>query len=230
MLASDINLSHGIGRLPEDGTISAIPTDNQSASTELAGEVAFMIIQVLLVDDQQIVRQGLRGLLEKQPGIRVVNEAADETATLKKIKETPPDIVVMALPAEPDGVNVTRRIIRRRPRTKVLVLSTSSDSRSVIRMLGAGASGYLLKDCDFEELVHAIHTVASNRAYLSPRVVDNLIRDHFHRLKKPRSFSMRSLRKEGKVREGISPLLAEVAGKSKAVVDTGTSHTFPDPH
>jgi len=124
-------------------------------------------------------------LLEKQPDIEVVAEAENGLATLKLVDETAPNIVIMDV-AMPDlnGTEATRQIIAKAPTVKVIALSMYSDRRFVIGMLSAGASGYLPKDCAFEELVQAIRTVAADRTYLSPSIVDIVVKDYFHHLEK----------------------------------------------
>ena len=142
-----------------------------------------MSIRVLLADDHKIVREGLRGLLEKQPDMEVIAEAEDGMATLNLVEEMSPSIVIMdiAMPGL-NGIEATRRIIAKTPGTRVIALSMYSDRRFIIGMLSAGASGYLSKDCAFEELVQAIHTVAAGRTYLSPSIVDIVVKNYLHRL------------------------------------------------
>jgi DNA-binding NarL/FixJ family response regulator len=116
-------------------------------------------IRVLLADDHQIVRQGLRGLLEKQPDIEVIGEAGDGRTTLSLIEELSPNIVIMDV-AMPDlnGIEATRQIIARHPGIKVLALSMYSDRRFVAGMLGAGASGYEYHDSWYRsEKLHHSH-------------------------------------------------------------------------
>ncbi len=142
-----------------------------------------MSIKVLIADDHKIVREGLRGLLEKQPDIEVIAEAGDGTTTLKLVDEILPDMVVIDV-TMPDlnGIEATRRIMSKHQDIKILALSMYSDKRFVTGMLSAGASGYLLKDCAFEELVEAIRAVAADRTYLSPKIVDIVVKDYFHHL------------------------------------------------
>jgi len=144
-----------------------------------------MSIRVLLADDHKIVREGLRALLEKQQDIEVVGEAEDGRQTLKLIEETLPNVVVIdvAMPGL-NGIETTRRIIDNYPGTKVIALSMYSDRRLVARMLAAGASGYLLKDCAFEELTQAIHSVAIDQSYLSSIIVDIVVKNYFHNFDK----------------------------------------------
>ena len=122
--------------------------------------------RILLADDHQMMREGLRGLLERQDGFDVVGEAADGAEALRQAIELQPDIVVMDLSMPVmDGIEACRQIVARLPHTKVIGLSIHSDRRFIEGMLKAGASGYLLKDCAFDELVAAIRAVVAGNAY-----------------------------------------------------------------
>jgi two-component system response regulator NreC len=144
-----------------------------------------MSIRVLLADDHRIVREGLRALLEGQQDIEVVAEAEDGLTMLRLVKETAPDVAVVDV-AMPDlnGIEATRQLIARAPGngTRVIALSMYSDRRFVAGMLGAGASGYLLKDCAFEELARAIRAVAANQTYLSPSIAGVVVKSYLHKL------------------------------------------------
>ena len=141
--------------------------------------------KVLLGDDHKIVRQGLQVLLEKEPDIEVIGEAEDGRTTVRLAEELSPDVVIMDI-CMPDlnGIEATRQIIARAPVIKVIALSMYSDRRFVLSIMKAGASGYLLKDCAFEELAQAIRAVAINRTYLSPSIADIMIKDYIHQLQK----------------------------------------------
>lgn len=133
-----------------------------------------MSIRVLLSDDHRIMRQGLRALLEKEPDIKVVGEAEDGYSTIELARKLKPQVVVMDI-TMPDlnGIEATHHITKEMPDIKVLALSMHTDQRFVEKMLKAGATGYLPKDCASEELVCAIHTVLNNETYLSPTIADS---------------------------------------------------------
>ncbi len=138
-----------------------------------------MGVRVLIADDHQIVRQGLRTLLEKEHDMQVVAEGDDGRATVRLVREKVPDVVIMDV-AMPDlnGIEATRQIISEFPKIKVIALSMYADRRFVVNMLKAGASGYLLKECAFEELVRAIRLVLTHKTYLSPGVTDIVVKDY----------------------------------------------------
>lgn len=144
-----------------------------------------MSIRILLADDHKIVREGLRALLENQSGMEVIAEAGDGRTTVQMVQELLPDVVIIDI-AMPDmnGIETTRQIIAKAPGVKVVGLSMHSDRRFVMEMLKAGAKGYLLKDCAFEELANAIRSVDANRTYLSPKIADIVIKDYAHLLSK----------------------------------------------
>ena len=135
-------------------------------------------IRIILADDHQIVRQGLRILLEAETDMQIVAEADNGRKVLKLAQELLPDIVIMDLSMpELNGIEATRQILSGAPEVKVIALSMHSDSLFVLNMIKSGASGYLLKDCALEELVKAIRAVVDDKTYLSPGVSDIVIRD-----------------------------------------------------
>jgi DNA-binding NarL/FixJ family response regulator len=136
------------------------------------------VIRILLADDHQIVRQGLRMLLEAESDMEVIGEADNGRKVLKLAQEMLPDVIIMDLSMpELNGIEATRQILSGSPAVKVVALSMHSDSLFVLNMIRSGASGYLLKDCALEELVKAIRTVVSQKTYLSPGVSDIVIKD-----------------------------------------------------
>jgi two-component system response regulator NreC len=140
-----------------------------------------MSIRIILADDHKIIRDGLRTLLESDAEMEVVAEADNGRKAIKRAGEFMPDVVIMDI-TMPDmnGIDATRDIVREVPGAKVIALSMHSDRRFVTGMFEAGATGYLLKDCAFEELAKAIRTVVSNHTYLSPRIA-NIVVDSFVR-------------------------------------------------
>jgi DNA-binding NarL/FixJ family response regulator len=137
-----------------------------------------MAIKIVLADDHKIVRDGLRSLIEKQAGMQVVAEACDGRTTVQLVRELMPNVVIIDI-AMPDlnGIEATRQIVNDSPGAKIIALSMHSDRRFVLRMLEAGASGYLLKDSAFEELALAINTVVSGKIYLSPAIAGVVVED-----------------------------------------------------
>ena len=134
--------------------------------------------RVLLADDHNMIRQGLRALIEKEDGMSVIAEAEDGRKAVELTRDLAPTVVVMdvGMP-NMNGIEATRRIVSEFPGVRVLALSMHSDKRFVKEMFSAGASGYLIKDSAFGELALAIRTLADNRTYLSPGVTDVVIQD-----------------------------------------------------
>ncbi len=145
-----------------------------------------MSIRIIIADDHQILRQGLKTLLEKEPDMEVVAEAEDGRKTVTLVQELTPDVVIMDVNM-PDlnGIEATRQILSDYPEMKVIALSMHADRRFVINMLKAGAHGYLLKDCAFEELAQAIRLVMANKTCLSPGVAEIVVKDYVHRVPGP---------------------------------------------
>lgn len=142
-----------------------------------------MSITILLADERQVMLQGLRALLEKEPEVTVVAEARDRRTLIRLARELAPDVVVLdvTMPAQ-GGINATREILAESPGVKVIALSVHSDRRLALSLLKAGASAYLLKDRLFEELVPALHTVMAHQIYLSPGISDLVLKDYLETL------------------------------------------------
>lgn len=142
-----------------------------------------MSIRIVLVDDHELVRDGIGALLHTQPELRVVGVASNGREALRVVKTTSPDIIVMdvSMP-EMNGIEATRQILQQQPGAKVLALSVHSDNNFVIEMLRAGAAGYLLKDSAFNELIQAIQVIMRGHSYLTPSLTSAVVRDYVDRL------------------------------------------------
>lgn len=166
-----------------------------------------MKIKVLIVDDHKLVRDGLIALISDQFDIELVGEACNGREALDLVQKLSPDVVVMDI-AMPDlnGIDATRSIIAENTDVKVIALSMHSDKQYVVGMLKAGALGYVLKDCAFEELTKAIRVVALNRIYLCSAVNDVVIQDYMQNISSQESSPISTL--TNRERE-ITQLLAE---------------------
>jgi DNA-binding NarL/FixJ family response regulator len=145
-------------------------------------------VSVLLVDDQRLMRQGLRVLLELEPGIEVVGEADDGASALEAYAAHPPDVVLMdiRMPGT-DGVEATWRLRERWPQARIIILTTFDDDEYVFEGLRAGALGYLLKDVSGQELADAIRTVAAGGALVEPSVARKVLAEFARRVPPARS-------------------------------------------
>ncbi|MDF2990870.1 MAG: DNA-binding response regulator [Microbacterium sp.] len=133
-------------------------------------------IRVLLVDDQHLIRLGFRLVLEAQPDIDVVGEAADGEEAVQAVARLLPDVVLMDVRMpHTDGVAATARIVRDHPAVRVLVLTTFDLDEYAFGALRAGASGFLLKDAEVSDLLAAVRAVHRGDAALSPRVARRLV-------------------------------------------------------
>jgi len=135
-----------------------------------------MSIRIILADDHAIVRHGLSRSFQQEEDVEVIAQAKDGRSTVQLARELSPDVVVMDI-GMPDlnGIEATRQITRESPQVKVIALSMHSSRKYVTEMFKAGASGYLLKNCDFEELADAVRTVAGGKTYISPSISDVVI-------------------------------------------------------
>lgn len=134
------------------------------------------MIRVLLVDDQAIVRSGLRLALADVDGLTVVGEAADGREAVEKARLVEPDVVIMDVRMpRVDGINAIDGVLASAPNTRILMLSTFGEDHEVMGALRAGASGYLLKDAEPREIAAAVFAVAAGESVVSPGVTRGLI-------------------------------------------------------
>ncbi|MBC8423509.1 response regulator transcription factor [bacterium] len=140
-----------------------------------------MSITILLADDHQLLREGLRALLARQEDMDVVGEAVNGIQAFEMARKLDPDVVIMDINMpELNGIEAARKIDKHCRAVKVLALSVHRDQNFVMEMLRAGASGYLLKDCALDELVLAIRMVMEGKYYLSPAITGTVLEDFLH--------------------------------------------------
>jgi DNA-binding NarL/FixJ family response regulator len=143
-----------------------------------------MALTLMLADDHRIVRQGLRVILAAEPGFELVGEAADGLEAVRLAERLQPDVLVLDLMLPGlSGLEVTHQVLRRSPRTRVVILSMHSDEAYVVEALRAGASAYVLKNSGIEELVQAIREVAAGRRYFSPPITEPALSAYVHNTK-----------------------------------------------
>jgi DNA-binding NarL/FixJ family response regulator len=141
-----------------------------------------MSVRVLIADDQALVRAGFRRLIDSEPGIEVVGESGDGLEAVDAACRTRTDVVLMDIRMPRlDGLEATRRLLARRPGTRVLILTTFDLDEYVFDALRAGASGFLLKDAQPDDLLAAIRVVAGGDALLAPSITRRLIEEFARR-------------------------------------------------
>ena len=177
-------------------------------------------VRVLLADDHQLMRSGVRLMLEREPDMSVVGEASDGREAVALAKSLRPDVVIMDI-GMPNlsGIEAARQMTRERPELAVMILSMHPDETYVLRALKAGARGYLLKDSAEADLIRAVHMVAGGKSFFSPAVSKVLLDDYVRKLKRsgsddaydlltPRECEVLQLIAEGKSNKDIANLLS----------------------
>ena len=141
-------------------------------------------MRILLADDHGIVRRGLKSLLESQPGLSVIGEAADGLEALRLCGELSPDLLIIdiSMPLM-NGIEVASRAQKLEPAPGVIILSMHADESYIMRALAAGARGYLVKDATDEDLIPAVRAVAAGKPFFSPTVAAVLMEDYVRQLR-----------------------------------------------
>jgi len=140
-------------------------------------------VRILLADDHTVMRNGLRLLLERQPHLQVVGEAADGRQAVALSESATPDVVIMDIGMPNlNGIEAARQIVNRNPRTAIAILSMHSDESYVIRALKAGARAYLLKDSAEADLLAAVRALTEGKSFFSPAISKILVEDYMRQL------------------------------------------------
>jgi two-component system, NarL family, response regulator NreC len=201
-------------------------------------------IRILLADDHNVMRRGLRLLLESQPGFTVVGEASDGRQAVEQAEALNPDVVVLDI-AMPNlsGIEAAQRILALLPHTAVVVLSMHSDEGYVLRALKAGAKGYLLKDSAEGDLIDAIKTVSQGKTFFSSEISKMLVEDYVREIRTrgmedsyelltPREREILQLIAEGKSNKEIAASLNlslyTVETHRRNLQDKLNLHSFPE--
>lgn len=174
-----------------------------------------MSIKIVIADDHKIMRDGLRNMLEKETGMEVVGEAKDGREALRLAEKMLPDILIMDISMDDlNGIDATRAVVAKGLKTRVIALSMHADKRFVAGMFEAGALGYLLKDCAYDELLQAIRQAMVGRTYLCSMISGVVIRDYIQRMRKnepsllsPREKEILQLLAEGSTTKRIAAQL-----------------------
>lgn len=135
--------------------------------------------RILIIDDHQLYREGIKRVLEFEENFEVVGEGEDGSQAVELVRQTKPDVVIMDINMpNVNGVEATKRLIDTFPGLKVIILSIHDDENYVTHALKTGATGYLLKEMDVDALIEAVKVVAEGGSYLHPRVTHNLVKEY----------------------------------------------------
>ncbi|AZB44991.1 DNA-binding response regulator [Bacillus sp. FJAT-42376] len=141
-----------------------------------------MKTRIVIIDDHQLFREGVKRILDFEPSFEVVAEGDDGDEAMRLVEEHKPDTVIMDINMpNVNGVEATKQLVEANPETKVIILSIHDDENYVTRALKTGARGYLLKEMDADTLIEAVKVVADGGSYLHPKVTHNLVNE-FRRL------------------------------------------------
>ena len=163
-------------------------------------------VNVLVVDDQALVREGIASLLTIQPGIHVTGTAEDGKQALEQVKQQIPDVVLMDIKMPVmDGIEASRLILKENPQIKILMLTTLEDEEYIVKSLKLGASGYLLKDILAAELAQAIHLAYKGVHQLSPSISGKLV-------------ELQTLPEKDKIKDEYNERLAELTPREMDVL------------
>mgnify|MGYP001820527398 CR=1 FL=1 len=133
------------------------------------------MIKVMLVDDHDLVRTGIKRLLEDHPNIKIVGEATSGEQALEQVSENDPDVVLMDINMPGiGGLEATRKLLQRKPKLKIIVVTMHEDDMFAQRFLKAGAMGYLTKGAKVDEILQAVQAVMANQRYLSPAIAQQI--------------------------------------------------------
>jgi DNA-binding NarL/FixJ family response regulator len=187
-----------------------------------------MSVRIIIADDHKIMRDGLRNMLDKEPGMEVLAEAKNGREAVQLAEKLRPDVLIMDISMDDlNGIDATRSIVAKGLGTRIIALSMHADKRFVAGMFEAGAMAYLLKDCAYEELLQAIRQAMAGRTYLCSMISGVVVRDYIQRMRKseasllsPREKEILQLLAEG----GTTKLIADKLKVSVKTVETHRQH------
>ncbi len=136
-------------------------------------------IRIVIIDDHQLFREGVKHILEMEPGFQIVADGEDGKVAIDLVRKHKPDVILMDINMpDKNGIEATKELVKEFPDVKVLILSIHDDESYVTHVLKTGASGYLLKEMDANSLIEAVKVVADGGAYIHPKVTHNLIKEY----------------------------------------------------
>jgi DNA-binding NarL/FixJ family response regulator len=185
------------------------------------------VIRVAIADDHAILREGVKLLLEADADIDVIGQASNGLEAVRLAAEEKPDVMLMDIQMPGvDGIEATERVRRQAPTTKVLVLSQIDNEEYLVRVLQAGAMGYVLKQNASEELVAAVHTVHKGHVYMTPYMASRFVQMHFRKEEEKKDRSKQLTPREQEVLKGIAEGLTnqQIADDLNVSIKTVQTH------
>ena len=158
--------------------------------SEVRLRAVFMTMKILLVDDHEIMREGMCALLRKRSDMEVIGQAADGRIAVQMAKDLAPDIIIMDIGMPNlNGIEATRQMVAENPRIKVMALSTYSDGSIVAKLIKSGASGYMLKESAFSELMDGLTAMMNGKTYLCSKISKVVFADYVNMITNPKWLS-----------------------------------------
>jgi DNA-binding NarL/FixJ family response regulator len=201
-----------------------------TASQNIYGGRSMSTVRLLVADDHEIVRKGLRVLLEEQPGWKVIAEASDGKEAVKRVNELKPDVTVLdiAMPSL-NGLEAARQILKNDAHARILILTMHESDPLIQEVLNAGARGYLLKSDASRDLVTAVEALHRNKTYFSSRVAQMVLDGYLDTKSPPKDGRTKAGRLTPRQRE-IIQLLAEGKSSKEVAVALGLSVKTAETH
>lgn len=190
-----------------------------------------MAVKVLLVDDHEIMREGMSALLRKYSGFEVIGQASDGRQALEMVEQIRPDIVIMDVGMPNlNGIDATRQLLTLDSNLKIMALSTHSDGSVVAKMIRAGAAGYMLKESAFEELIEGLNTVLNGKTFLCKKISKVVFSEYVGLVTNPKVYKGDGLTNRERevlqlVAEGnTTKEIAEILNLSTKTIDSHREH------
>lgn len=186
------------------------------------------MIKLILADDHKLMREGIKSLLEKHADLQIVGEAENGLDIIKLANEAVPDIIIMDISMPNlNGIEASRQIRAEHPEIKIIILTMHTDRRFIAEVIKAGCMGYLIKDCAFDELVNAIHSVMNGKMYISNSLSGIMVKEYIDKIYFEEVNMLARLTEKERI---VLRLIAEGKNVKEAAIELGVSTKTVETH